>query len=171
MGEKLTGDFRRFMDKNFLGSWDVPDDGDLVLTIDHAEQNDVKNDRGSEKKLVLHWKEKDFKPMILNTTNAKRISAAYGTTKVDEWEGKKVSIYREKITAFGSTQECLRIRDYPPKVEEWICADCGLPIKDHGSVKAKVIANRAISKFNVPLCWDCGTIRNAAESEAESEAN
>lgn len=170
MGEKLKGDFRRFMDKNYLGSWDVPDDGDLILTIDHAEQNDVKNDRGSEKKLVLHWKEKDYKPMILNTTNAKNISAAYKTTKVDEWEGHKVAIYREEITAFGSKQECLRIRNYPPKVDEYICADCGLPITDHDGVKAKVIANRAITRWEVPLCYDCAMIRNAAESEADNGA-
>ena len=58
MSDRLTGDFRKFMDKSFLGAWDVPDGSDLVLTIDHAERNEVKNDRGSEKKLVLHFKER-----------------------------------------------------------------------------------------------------------------
>ena len=73
MSSRLKGDFRKFMDKNFLGSWDIPDDEDLVLTIDHVEQNDVKNERGSERKLVAHFVEKGYKPMILNTTNAKAI--------------------------------------------------------------------------------------------------
>lgn len=169
MGTKLQGDFRKFMDKSFLGSWDVPDSGDLVLTIDHAEQNDVKNERGSERKLVIHFREQGYKPMILNTTNAKRISAAYKTTKVDEWEGKKISIYREKITAFGSEQECLRIRDYPPKTTEYICADCGRIVKDHGKHSAEVIANRAITRFGTALCYDCSVMRAEREKQNENE--
>lgn len=31
---ELKGDYRKFMDKSYLGAWDVPDDGDLILTID-----------------------------------------------------------------------------------------------------------------------------------------
>lgn len=167
MSERLKGDFRRFMDKSFLGSWDIPDEGDLILTIDHAEQNDVKNERGSEKKLVLHWKESGYKPMILNTTNAKNISAALQTTKVEGWEGKKVAIYRETVQAFGASQECLRIRNYPPKTDEYICEDCGQIVTDHGKATAKIIANRALTRFNQILCYDCSMKR--IESEGENE--
>jgi hypothetical protein len=45
MSSKLTGDYRKYMDKNFLGSWDIPDGDDLVLTISDVEQNEVKNER------------------------------------------------------------------------------------------------------------------------------
>ena len=121
MSERLTGDFRKFMDKSFLGSWDVPDSGDLILTIDHVERNDVQNEKGKEKKLTIHFKEKDYKPMIVNTTNAQAISKAYGSTKVEDWENKKISIYKATISAFGQTQECLRVRDYPPKSDEFYC--------------------------------------------------
>ena len=76
MSNRLTGDFRKFMDENYLGSWDVPDGEDLVLTIDHCEQNDVQNERGTEKKLVLHFKESGYKPMILNTVNSEAIAEA-----------------------------------------------------------------------------------------------
>jgi hypothetical protein len=27
----LKGDYRKFMDKNYLGAWDVPDDGDQQI--------------------------------------------------------------------------------------------------------------------------------------------
>ena len=84
---ELKGDYRKFMDKNYLGSWDVPDGEDLILTIDHAARDDVKNERGSERKLTIHFVE-DYKPMILNATNSKNISAAYGSTKVEDWAGK-----------------------------------------------------------------------------------
>ena len=169
MSERLSGDFRKFMDKSFLGSWDVPDSGDLVLTIDHAERNEVKNDRGSEKKLVLHFKEREFKPMILNTTNAKAISKAYGSTKVDEWEGKPIGIYKATISAFGQTTECLRVREYPPKVDTLICEDCGDPITDTvidgKKYKAKIIAERAVSKYGKKLCYVCAKAREVLDDD------
>ena len=56
MAKELTGDYRKFMDKNYLGAWDVPDEGDLILTIDRAARDDVKNERGTERKLTLQDK-------------------------------------------------------------------------------------------------------------------
>lgn len=161
MSERLTGDFRKYMDKSFLGSWDVPDTSDLVLTIDYVAQDDVKNDRGSEKKLTIHFKERDYKPMICNTTNAKAISKAYGSTKVEDWANKKIQIYKATISAFGQTQECLRVREYAPKTDEYICEDCGEVIKDTTvdgkTYKAKVLANNSITKMGRCLCYDCYT--------------
>ena len=157
MTERLQGDFRKFMDKSFLGSWDVPDGSDLVLTIDHVSRDDVQNEKGREKKMALHFKERDYKPMICNTTNAKAISKAYGSTKVEDWENKKIGIYKATISAFGQQQECLRVRDYPPKSDDIYCDVCGNLITDHGKFKAKVIANNALSKFGRYMCYDCAT--------------
>ena len=161
MTEKLTGDFRKFMDKNFLGSWDLNETGDTVLTIDHVERNEVKNDRGTEKKMTIHFMERDYKPMICNTTNAKAISHAVGSTKVEDWEKKKISLYRATITAFGQTTECIRVRDYAPKQDELYCEVCGELITDHNAdgktYKAKAIANNAFTKFGKYMCFDCAS--------------
>lgn len=165
MSSRLTGDFRKFMDKNYLGSWDVPDDGDLILTIDHAEQNDVKNERGSERKLTLHFVERGYKPMILNTTNAKAIGKAYGTNKVEEWEGKKVSIYTTKVTAFGGTTDALRIRDYQPRETEAFCEECRQKITAHGSYSINKIVQLSMSKYKKKLCWDCATKQSEEGSD------
>lgn len=165
MAEKLKGDFRKFMDKSFLGAWDVPDGSDLVLTIDHVSRDDVQNEKGREKKMALHFKERDYKPMICNTTNAKAISKAYGSTKVEDWENKKIGIYKATISAFGQTTECLRVRDYAPKSDEIYCEVCGELITDHEQFEAKVIANRALTKFGKYMCFDC------AQEAAELEGN
>lgn len=165
MGERLSGDFRKFMDKSFLGSWDVPDDKDLILTIDYAAKDEVQNEKGREKKLTLHFKERDFKPMVCNTTNAKAISKAYNSTRVEDWENKKISIYKATISAFGATQECLRVRDYVPKTDEYFCEDCGELVTDHDRFKAKAIANNAFTKFGRYLCFDCA---QKAKKEAEN---
>lgn len=158
MGERLKGDFRKFMDKSFLGAWDVPDNSDLVLTVDYAARDEVQNDRGREKKLTIHFKE-NYKPMICNTTNAKAISKAYNSTRVEDWENKKIAIYKATISAFGQTTECLRVREYPPRVEEYVCEECGQVIADtlvNGKTfRAKAIANNALTKFGRYLCYDC----------------
>lgn len=174
MSERLSGDFRKFMDKSFLGSWDVPDGGDLILTIDHVSRDDVQNEKGHEKKMALHFKERDYKPMICNTTNAKAISKAYGSTKVEDWENKKIAIYKATISAFGQTQECLRVREYAPKSDELYCEVCGELITDHDAdgktYKAKAIANNAFSKFGKYMCWDCAAeAKKAAKAEQEAE--
>ena len=167
MAEKLKGDFRKFMDKSFLGAWDVPDGSDLVLTIDHVSRDDVQNEKGREKKMALHFKERDYKPMICNTTNAKAISKAYGSTKVEDWENKKIGIYKATISAFGQTTECLRVRDYPPKSDEIYCEVCGELITDHEQFEAKVIANRALTKFGKYMCFNCA--HEAAELEGNDD--
>lgn len=172
MSERLQGDFRKFMDKSFLGSWDVPDGSDLVLTIDHVSRDDVQNEKGHEKKMALHFKERDYKPMICNTTNAKAISKAYGSTRVEDWENKKIGIYKASITAFGQTTECLRVRDYPPKSDELFCEECGNLIEDKTvdgkTYKAKAIANNALTKFGKYMCYDCAH-EAAAEQEGKDE--
>lgn len=155
MSNRLTGDFRKYMDKNYLGSWDVPDGEDLVLTIDHTEQNDVKNERGSERKLTLHFAERDYKPMILNTTNAKAIGKAYGSNKVEDWEGKRISIYTAKVTAFGGTTDALRVREYPPRETEAFCDECDQKIERHGDFSVNKIVQMSKGKYGKKLCWDC----------------
>ena len=159
---ELKGDYRKFMDKNYLGSWDVPDDGDLILTIDHAARDEVKNERGSERKLTIHFVE-DYKPMILNATNSKAISAAHGSSKVEDWAGKKIAIYTTKVTAFGGTTDALRIRTTAPKVVEAICEDCGRTIVAHGDYSVNKIVTMSKAKYGASLCWDCSVKRKEAE--------
>lgn len=158
----LTGDYRKFMDKNFLGSWDLPDGEDLILTIKEVSRDKVKNERGTEEKLTIHFVE-DYKPMILNSTNCDRITQAYGSPKVEDWPGKKVALCTEKVAAFGGIKDAVRIRPYAPKTETYTCADCGQEIKQYGKYAAKVIAERAKTKYGVYLCWDCAQIRKEAE--------
>lgn len=162
----LSGDYRKFMDKNYLGSWDVPDGEDLILTIDQAHQDDVKNERGSEKKLTIHFVE-GYKPMILNATNSKAISTAYGSSKVEDWAGKKIAIYTTKVPAFGSVTDALRIRDYPPKVTEAICEECGQVIKpvkhDGKEYTVNKIVQLSKGKYGKAMCWDCCSEAKEAE--------
>ena len=164
---KLQGDFRKFMNKNYLGSWDIPDGDDLIATIDHVEQEQVENAKGKEEKLTIHFTDRGLKPMILNTTNSQRISRVAGTTRVEKWDGTTIAIYTEKVQAFGSISDALRIRDYAPKSKELFCNECGAEIVGSGKYTAKAIAERAKVKYGEYLCMDCAMARAEKKSETE----
>lgn len=165
MAERLTGDYRKYLNKNFLGAWDVPEDGDLILTIDHAERNEVQNERGKETKTVLYFKE-DYKPMILNKVNPDSISKALGSTHIEDWEGKRIAIFSEKVNAFGGLKDALRVRPYPPKETRAYCDNCGQLIEAHGSYSVNKIVTMSKAKYGQSLCWDCAQAKKeAADAE------
>ena len=165
MSERLTGDFRKYMNKNYLCSWDVPEGDDLILTVDHCERNEVQNERGSEKKLVMYFKETGYKPMILNTVNSEAISEAYGSKRVEDWEGKKIAITTEKVKAFGSMKDALRIRPYKPKVTEAFCEECGSEIERHGDYSVNKIVMMTEARYGKKLCWNCAKRAKEAGDE------
>ena len=162
MSGKLTGDYRKYMDKNYLGSWDIPEGEDLILTISNVEQDDVKNERGSERKLTLHFAE-DYKPLIMNATNCDRITKAYGSPKVEDWVGKRIALTTEKVPAFGSVKDAVRIRPYPPRETEAFCDECGQKIQRHGDYSVNKIVQLSKAKYKKCLCWDCSMKAKEAE--------
>ena len=167
MSEKLSGAYQKTLDKTYLGHWDVPEGGDLVLTIDHFEKNEVKNNTGAaEKKHICYFRES--KPMIVNKTNLKSIAAVLGSDNFEDWEGKQIALYSADVKQAESGKG-LRVRPYRPKQEQLYCDECGSLITDHEAdgktYKAKAIANNAYTRFGKYLCWDC-----AAEAKAEQEA-
>ena len=164
MSGKLTGDYRKYMDKNYLGSWDIPEGEDLILTISNVEQDDVKNERGSERKLTIHFAE-DYKPLIMNATNCDRITQAYGSPKVEDWVGKRIALTTEKVPAFGSVKDAVRIRPYPPKVTEAFCDECGQKIQRHGEYSVNKIVQLSKAKYKKCLCWDCSMKAKEAGNE------
>lgn len=165
MGERLTGDYRRDLDKPYFGHWDIPEGQDLVLTIDHMEKQDVKSQRGTEKKTVMIFKE-DYKPLILNVVNRKSIAKALGTPTYEEWEGRKIALYegREPKSEDGLA---VRVREYAPKVVEEYCEECGSLITAHGSYSVNKIVTLSRNKYGRALCWDCAAKMKEAGSEAE----
>lgn len=162
MSNKLTGDYRKYMDKNYLGSWDIPEGEDLILTISNVEQDDVKNERGSKRKLTIHFAE-DYKPLIMNATNCDRITKAYGSPKVEDWVGKRIALTTEKVPAFGSVKDAVRIRPYPPRETEAFCDECGQKITRHGEYSVNKIVQLSKAKYKKCLCWDCSMKAKEAE--------
>lgn len=115
--------------KNYFGHWDLPNGEDLILTIDSAQWEDVKNPQNNqtESKRVVRFKEKDIKPLIVNQTNATSILVATGCRFMEDSVGQKIQLY------VGSTRDhrakvdidCVRIRQVKPELPELKPEDTG----------------------------------------------
>jgi hypothetical protein len=59
------------------------------------------------------WFEQAQKGFVMNSTNAHIIVALYGDS-TDDWTGQRITIYPTKVKAFGSMQDCIRVREEIP---------------------------------------------------------
>ena len=100
---------------------------DAHLTISRVVQDDLKTDRGTEKKPVIYFREMEArkragkgedKRLVMNKTNMKAIGKALGTYETDEWVGGRITLYPTTCVAFGQVVDCVRVRDVaapPPR--------------------------------------------------------
>lgn len=105
--------WKKTVNPDYIGSYALESDKDMVLTIKSAGVEMVTGNNGKkEEKLVIHFHENGVKPMICNRTNAKVITKLHKTPYIELWAGKKIQLYSSRITAFGEEVDALRIRDY-----------------------------------------------------------
>ena len=150
--EKLTA-WQSTRDVNFVGSYDLivgVDDNnqpiykDRIVTIDFVNAKEEVMDAQTNKKVektVAHFKDKDVKPMILNTTNKKGIETATGTIFLEKWAGKQILLTVEQVKAFGKVQPALRIKPVPKR----LCDVCGKVISEE-------IYQGSMQKYGKALC-------------------
>jgi hypothetical protein len=86
-------------DSNYLSKEDVGEDG-VVLTIKGFKQETIKGDEGDEQKMVMYFEE-NYKPMIVNRTNAQLIGIATGAKNAGEARGKEIVVYCDPTIGFG----------------------------------------------------------------------
>lgn len=107
----------------YLKADDVDEQGGevsaLIKTVKLEEMQD--NEGAKEDKPVLYFNNVP-KGMVLNRTNADRISAVYGDES-DNWRGKPVTLYTEQVTAFGKTTNAIRLRVAKPKAAPVVQAE------------------------------------------------
>ena len=122
MESRLKTHWVQSPDKNYLGHWDLPENGDLILTIESAEWKEVENPRkkkgeDNDFKRVIEFVE-DAKPLICNQTNAESIFKATGIKYMEDSKGLKISLYATSTRVKGETVGCIRIRNESKKLPE-----------------------------------------------------
>lgn len=111
---QLMTHWKKLTHPDFIGAYALDDGKDMTLTIKSVTVQQVKGADGkSEECLVATWAENQ-KPMILNRTNCKTIEKIYKTPHIEEWSGKKVTLYVSSVKAFGEVVDALRIRPVEP---------------------------------------------------------
>lgn len=160
--------WKKLNNPDYLGAYALEPGEDLVLTIRTAgEETYMGNGGKKEKGLLIHFEERDVKPMICNATNAKTISKVSGSPYVEDWSGVRIVLYAAEVSAFGETVEALRVRPYAPK-EEILCSDCGSAIKANSGMSPRQIAAYTKDKYGQILCADCAT-KKSEELKEEAE--
>lgn len=164
--------WKKLHNPDYIGAYILEPGKDLVLTINYVKNEMVTGTDGKKEECtVVHFTE-DEKPMILNATNAKTIEKIYRTPYVEEWGGKKIQLYAEKIKAFGELVDALRVRPFQPaekSVEPILCEECGNEIKGCGDRTAAYLAQYTKQKYKRSLCSDCALKQAKASKESEEE--
>lgn len=114
MAEKRTH-WKKMTNTNYFGSWDL-DGKDMTVRIVEVKQEMIQNAQGREEKPVAYL-DGGLKPLILNTTNLKAIAKALGSPYIEDWAGRKIQLYTEKVAAFGEITEAVRVRDFDPEAK------------------------------------------------------
>lgn len=165
--------WKKLQNPDYLGAYAFEPGQEIVATIKTVQQEMVTGADGKKENCtVLHFVEPNIKPMILNATNAKIITKLYKTPYIEDWEGRLIQIYVDRVRAFGDVVDALRIRPFIPKVhaKRAVCKDCGAIIEPFGGKSAEYMAQYTQDKYGKPLCADCAKRAAEDKTNAENEA-
>lgn len=101
----------------YIGAYSLSDGQDLTVTITGIKREMVKGTGGKEEECTVATL-KDQKPLILNRTNCRTIQKIYNTPIIENWIGKKITLFATTTKVAGETVECLRIRPLAPKLPD-----------------------------------------------------
>jgi hypothetical protein len=158
--------WKKLYNPDYLGSYSLEPGKDMVLTIGTVKNEMVTGtDNRKEECMVMRFVEA-VKPMIINATNAKTITKVLKTPYIEEWSGKKIQLYSDKVKAFGEVVEALRVRPTPPSVKTTLtkCEECKSEILAFGAMTAEKMAGYTTQKYGKALCSECATkLKNQEE--------
>jgi hypothetical protein len=82
---------------------------EVGVTIDEVTYTKV----DEKKRAVLHFVGKD-KQLLLNVTNANMIAELLGSDEMDEWVGKRLTLYTARVDFQGKRVDAIRVKKYKP---------------------------------------------------------
>lgn len=104
------------IDSKYLKQSDVGEDT-VVTIVKVGKANVARKGDEPEYKWLVRFEEFE-KPMVLNSTNIKRLAKACDSEDTDDWVGKKATLYVDPDVEFGGNiVGGLRIRAHKQQVE------------------------------------------------------
>jgi hypothetical protein len=78
----------------------------IVLTIAKATQGMTEGLAENTPHNIIHFVEQGYKPMLVNSTNAKTISFLAGSEYIEDWAGTVIELYTiDGVKAFGAIHD------------------------------------------------------------------
>jgi hypothetical protein len=113
--------WKKLRNHKYLGSHDLYNTNGEKVEIDtrviRVQSEMVANQDGKEEACIVAHLE-GTKPMILNSTNCKKIEGFANSPIIESWAGVAVTVKIERVRAFGEWHEALRIAPTQPKLTE-----------------------------------------------------
>lgn len=171
--------WKQLVNTDYIGAYAL-DGQDMTLTIKMVRHEQITGTNGKKEVCPVAYFREEQKPMILNRTNMKQITKLYSSPYVEDWEGKKITLYPTTTKLGGEVVECLRIRPTIPKATAAaiICEGCGATIQAANRMSAAQIADYTKDKYGKQFCTACAkaeaerrAAENAASNSAESQAD
>jgi len=169
--------WKRLTNPDYLGAYSL-DNGkgsydDIVATIASVKvENVVGADGKREDCMVMRFVERDYKPMIVNSTNAKTMEKLFKSSYIEDWANRKIQIGVETVKAFGEVVDALRIRKFHPRAAETPkCHECAADITATDKMTVPQIAAWGQKKYGAVICPDCIKRRMDAEKPQEDGAD
>jgi len=100
--------WRKVAGKEYLIGEEL-DGKDIKVTIEAVKIMEIQNQQGKEKKPVMSFKGSTRK-LVLNVTNMKTIAKEVGSSYVEDWAGKEITLTPVQGKFFGVDQEVIRIK-------------------------------------------------------------
>lgn len=105
-------------DYKYLGAYSLQPGQEVTLTIKNVKKELITGTNGvKEECTIAYFKEplnNEMKPMVLNKTNCKIIEKLYKTPYIENWFGKRITIYVQNVKAFGDYVDALRVKQIIP---------------------------------------------------------
>jgi hypothetical protein len=104
--------WKKLHNPDYLGAYSL-DDPTMIVEIKKVEKRQIMGADGKKDDAVVA-ELVGQKPMILNATNMKTIAGLYGNY-IEDWVGKKITLFVANVKAFGTVTEALRVAAEVPK--------------------------------------------------------
>lgn len=113
--------WKKLTHPDYLGAYELldgsPTGKELTVTIDSVKREQITGADGKKEECTVCYL-KGQKPMILNSTNQKTMTKIFKSPYIEDWSGKRMTLYVAKVKAFGDTVDALRVRDKVPELPE-----------------------------------------------------
>lgn len=117
MSDKILTHWKKLTNPNYIGSYSLQPGEERVVEFIKVVREMVTGADGKKEECTVAYL-KDEKPFILNSTNCKTLTKVFESPFIEQWVGRRCTIFSAKIKAFGEEMEALRIKSIKPPLPE-----------------------------------------------------